>query len=114
MTDRVPDYKRTIVVTFRVSASEHAVLIDAAARAKLPPSTYARHAALSVPITVKVFQSFAPEDVAQLKRLGNLLNQIARAIWRGRFFPATEAHLGAVLAELRQVLRTLMHVRPVP
>jgi hypothetical protein len=108
LTDKSTEHHRTIVVTFRLSASEHADIVLAAKQVNLPPSVYVRHAALAKPLVVKSYNTLAPEDVAQLKRLGNLLNQIARAIWRGRIFPATEQHLGAALAEIRHLLATIL------
>ncbi len=105
MTKQTVDNKRTIIITFRVNAAELGSLQQAAARARLSPSAYIRHAALSIPIRVKAFLSLDPADVAQLKRLGNLLNQIARALWRGRFERTTEIALREVLAELRSALR---------
>lgn len=108
LTDKSTDHHRTIVVTFRLSAAEHADVVLAAQRVNLPPSVYVRHAALAKPLVVKSYDTLAPEDVAQIKRIGNLLNQIARALWRGRCIPATEDHLNAVLAELRRVLATAL------
>ena len=104
LTKQTSETKKTIIITFRVSAAEHAVLQDAANRAKLSPSAYIRHAALSIPIRVRSFLTLSPGDVAQLKRLGNLLNQVARASWRGRFGHTTEIALREVLSELRTLL----------
>jgi len=85
LTRRPGDAHRTIILTTRLSPDEHAALLDAAARAGLPPSAYLRQAALGANLTVRSFVSLDPEDLVQLKRLGHLLNQIARAGWRGRF-----------------------------
>lgn len=108
MTNKSAEHHRTIVVTFRLSAAEHADVVLSAQRVNLPPSVYVRHAALAQPLIVNSYDTLAPEDAAQIKRLGNLLNQIARALWRGRCVPATEDHLNAVLAELRRVLSTVL------
>lgn len=107
MTKQTPDSKRTIIITFRMSAGELSALKTAADRARLSPSAYIRHAALSIPIRVRSFLSLSPGDIAQLKRLGNLLNQIARGIWRGRFERTTEIALGEVLSELRTLLEAV-------
>lgn len=98
---------RTLILSIRLTPAEHTVISTAAARATLPISSFVRTAALSLPITIKNFASLAPEDIGQLKRLGNLLNQIARAGWRGRFTPATDELLASVLLELRIALRKL-------
>lgn len=111
MTTQRTQTHRTIILTTRLSPDEHAAILAAAAQAGLPPSAYLRHAALAAPIIVRSFVSLAPEDLGQLKRLGNLLNQIARAGWRGRFTRQTEEMLAAVLLELRIALRKLS--RPV-
>lgn len=110
LTKRTKTY-RTIILPVRLSPEEHAAILERAGRACLPPSTYVRHAALAAPLVVRSFVSLAPEDLGQLKRLGNLLNQIARAGWRGRFTRQTEELLAAVLLELKISLRGLS--RPV-
>ena len=107
MTTPTRDTHRTILLSTRLNADEHALLLAAAASADLPPSTYLRNAALALPIVVRRTVAMAPEDVAQVKRLGNLLNQIARAGWRGRFAPPTEELFASVLMELRITLRKL-------
>ena len=112
MTTQNGEQHRTIILTTRVNPEEHALIIEAATRANLPPSTYLRNAAIGAKLSVKSFVSMAPEDVAQLKRLGNLLNQIARAGWRGRFSPATEELYARVMLDLRSVIRQLSGARP--
>lgn len=105
------DKHRRIVLTLRLNQSEHETIMASARAAELPISTFVRCAALAAPITVRKYATLAPEDLSQLKRLGNLLNQIARAGWRGRFSAMTDEHLAAVLVELRIAFRKLS--RPV-
>ena len=95
------------MLTVRLTPQEHAAIIEAAAKATLPPSSYARQAIIGAPVTVKTFVSLAPEDLAQLKRLGNLLNQIARSGWRGRYPQQTAELLAIVSSELRITFRRL-------
>lgn len=114
MTEQSTETNRTIIMTVRVNADEHRTILEAARRADRSPSTFLRHAALSAPITVRTFVSLAPEDLGQLKMLGNLLNQIARAGWRGRFTKPTEDHLAAVLLELKFALRRLSRPKLAP
>lgn len=112
MTKHDTEHHRTIILTTRVNSEEHALILDAATRANLPPSTYLRNAATNTKLTVRTFVSMAPEDVAQLKRLGNLLNQVARSGWRGRFTRPTEELHARVMLELVTVIRRLGSVPP--
>lgn len=105
MTSKRTDTHRTIILTLRLNPEEHKSVLAVAAQAALPPSTFARHALLGTQVTTKTYISLAPEDIGQLKRLGNLLNQIARAGWRGRFTQPTEELLASVLMELKIALR---------
>lgn len=114
MTTTTTEAHRTIILTTRVNPEEHAVILDAAARTNLPPSTYIRQAALGAPITIRSFVSMAPEELAQLKRLGHLLNQIARSGWRGRFTRPTEELHATVMMELRAAIRKLSRPTPAP
>lgn len=111
MTNHNAEQHRTIILTTRVNPEEHALILEAADRAKLPPSTYLRNAAMGSRLTIRTFVSMAPEDVAQLKRLGNLLNQIARSGWRGRFTRQTEELHARVVLELLTVIRRLGSAR---
>ena len=101
------EHHRTIILTTRVNPEEHALILDAAARAELPPSTYLRSSALGARLVTKSYTRMAQEDLAQLKRLGNLLNQIARSGWRGRFTRPTEELHARVVLELQTVIRRL-------
>jgi len=105
---------RTIILSVRLTPDEHAAIAATASKAELNISTYARAAALAAPITIRTYASLAPEQLAELKRLGNLLNQIARAGWRGRFSRLTDEHLAAVLLELRATFKTLSRPHHVP
>ncbi|NBU58319.1 MAG: hypothetical protein EBS23_00785 [Betaproteobacteria bacterium] len=107
MTNQNTEQHRTIILTTRVNPEEHALIIEAAARTNLPPATYLRAAALNARLVVRTFATMAPEDLAQLKRLGNLLNQIARSGWRGRFTRPTEELHARVMLELLTVIRRL-------
>ena len=114
MTTETNEKHRTHILSIRLTPEEHASIEAIATSADLTTSAYARAAALSAPITVKTYASLAPEELAQFKRLGNLLNQITRAGWRGRFTRQTDEHLAAVLVELRIAFKTLSRPRLVP
>ncbi len=114
LTTETNEKHRTHILSIRLTPEEHAVISAMAASANLTTSAFARAAALAAPITVKTYASLAPEEIAQLKRLGNLLNQIARAGWRGRFTRQTDEHLAAVLVELRIAFKTLSRPSLVP
>lgn len=114
MTADVNEEHRNTILTVRLSSSERHRITEAALTANLSPSAFVRAVALSNPVTIRKYVSVAPEDLAQLKRLGNLLNQIARAGWRGRFSSATDEHLAAVLVELRIAFRKLSQPRATP
>ena len=105
MTTTHEDNHRTINLNIRLNADEHSAIARSAERLALPLSTYARNTLLGIPVTIKNYTALAPEDIGQLKRLGNLLNQIARAGWRGRYTQSSDQVLDAVLNELQGLLR---------
>ena len=114
MTDGSTGTHRTIVFTLRLTPEEHRALLAAAASAATPPSTFARSLVLGRPQRHHTYVRIAPEDIGQIKRLGNLLNQIARAGWRDRFTQPTNELLDSVLTDLKTTLRTLSLARPAP
>lgn len=109
-----PAEHRTLILTVRLTAAERQHIVEAAKAAETTPSGFVRDAALGNPVTLRTYVSLSPEDLSQLKRLGHLLNQIARAGWRGRFTPAADEHLNATLTELRIAFRKLSRTRLTP
>lgn len=89
----------------RCSRAELAAIEARARDAGLNASDFIRRAALGHPVEVIKLERLHPADLAQLKRLGNLLNQIARALHRGRIFRGTIDHVEAVTGDLSAIIR---------
>ncbi|KAB2914559.1 MAG: MobC family plasmid mobilization relaxosome protein [Hyphomicrobiaceae bacterium] len=97
--------KRDRLKVIRCSRAELAAIEARATAAGLNASDFIRRAALGHPVEIIKLERLHPADLAQLKRLGNLLNQIARAMHRGRLFRGTIEHAEAVMDELRLIIR---------
>lgn len=70
------DEQRKFNLNIRLNATELADLRRTAGMTGLPLSTFARRSLLGTPLTVTRWYALAPTDVTELKRLGNLLNQM--------------------------------------
>ena len=99
---------RPILMRLRLSEAERAAIDQAAALTGLCPSSYAATAAVAAaedcqPPPARVNGELRRELVEateQLARLGNLLNQLARAANSGQEIPATAGQLLDQAAEL--------------
>jgi uncharacterized protein (DUF1778 family) len=96
--------KRNMAIRVRYTFDERQAIVAKATEAGLTTSEFVRHAALGAPIKVVRLERLHPADLKQIKRLGNLMNQIARAIHRGRFLKGTLSHLDEVLDETQSLI----------
>lgn len=93
------------LIKFRISAADKATAEALASKAGQRLSDYARTRTLAGRAPAKKVvqvEAMAPELFAELSAIGNNINQIARALNRGRD-PGT-AHLAEQLAELFRVM----------
>lgn len=97
--------ERPLIRSSRYSEDEWQTITEAAARAGKLPSTFIREAALGQKITAR---RGAANDAAvkELNRIGNNLNQVARAANAGGM-PELEKSVRDSLAELVEVIRRL-------
>lgn len=97
--------ERPLIRSSRYSEAEWQAITEAAARAGKLPSTFIREAALGQKITAR---RGAANDAAvkELNRIGNNLNQVARAANAGGM-PDLERSVRESLAELVEVIRRL-------
>ncbi|MCP3959291.1 MAG: MobC family plasmid mobilization relaxosome protein [bacterium] len=96
---------RTTMIKVRVSSGEHRVLLERARECGQGTSTYMREVALgSVPRARP--RRIEQQAVNQLARIGNNLNQLARAANTSRQVELTQ-RLGEVLAEVEAAVRRL-------
>lgn len=97
--------KRTKALLVRVSPGEHRVLLERAKECGKGASTYMREVALgSVPRARP--RRIELQAIHQLARIGNNLNQLARAANTSRRVDLAE-RLGQVLAEVEAAVRSL-------
>lgn len=97
--------KRTMVLKVRLSPGEHRVLLERAGECGKGTSTYVREVALgSVPRARP--RRIEQQVVHQLARLGNNLNQLARAANATRRVELSQ-RLAQVLAEIETAIRRL-------
>jgi hypothetical protein len=99
------------VVPFRVSPDEYTELTRLAEREGLSLGSYVRSRSLEKPTTRAVRRPVVEEAVlsklvAQLGRIGNNLNQIARGIHFGERF--TQEEIQTALAQHRQILAAVI------
>jgi hypothetical protein len=96
---------RTEVVHVRMTKAERVRLEQRAAAAGLTVSAYAAQALADGRVTVEHQPAqlvLAPDVVAEFKRVGNNLNQIAHAL--NAFRPVPEGKLAATVHEFLQIL----------
>jgi hypothetical protein len=89
----------------RVSPSELAIIQERADGACRSVSEFVRAAALDKPLTVRSYKQLDPGHLAQFKRVGNPLNQIAATLHAKGMDGGTALLLHAALDELRQLIR---------
>jgi uncharacterized protein (DUF1778 family) len=89
--------RRDKAIRVRYSDAERKAIKARALDAEMTTSDFIRHSALGAPVHVVKLERLHPADLNQIKRLGNLLNQIARAMHRGRMVRGTLRHLGEVM-----------------
>ncbi|KAB2910239.1 MAG: ribbon-helix-helix protein, CopG family [Hyphomicrobiaceae bacterium] len=89
----------------RVSATELAGIQRRAADTNRSVSDFVRASALDKPITIKTYNRLDLADLAQIKRLGNLLNQIAATMHANRIDGGTALLLHSVLDEIKVIVR---------
>ena len=91
-------------IDIRVSPGELADIKQRALKTERSVSDFVRAAALDEPIAIKTYKHLDPHDLAQLKRLGNLLNQIAAKMHTVRIDGSTAFLLHSVLDDLRKIV----------
>ena len=100
--------RRSELVKFRATPEEDAAITGRAAEANLTVSEYCRAAALGLPIIVH--RDATPmEVIAQLRRIGNNLNQVLREARFNNFPPPVADECEATLRELSAYLRKLLY-----
>lgn len=100
--------KRSEVVKFRASPDEQTAIEGRAAEAKLTVSEYCRAASLGLPIIVH--RDATPmEVIAQLRRIGNNLNQVLREARFNNFPPPVADHAEETMRDLSAYLRKLLY-----
>jgi len=105
--------KRAKVVFTRLDEDEHAKLIAHAAKARLTVSSFMRLAVLGVKPPRKDAratprQRLAAEFQAELGRIGNNINQLARVANRGQYDISVHEETLAELQQLARVLRRII------
>jgi hypothetical protein len=107
LPNRAPrtDESRSEVVTLRLTKAERALVEQRASAAGLTLSAWAARMLSGGRVSVAVTPSPAlhPSLVAELKRIGNNVNQIAACLNSGRFVPVRNIALG-----LQEVLQTII------
>ena len=102
--------KRDSYIGFWASAKEKAAIEARAAEAAAPSlSHFARSASLSEPIRAGRKPTHSPELVAQLRRVGNNLNQCLKEARVGNFPPEVAVAAEEALKEVSAVLRAQLH-----
>lgn len=96
--------KRNNTIHVRYTLDERRAIVAKATEAGLTTSDFVRNAALGAPIKVVKLERLHPAELNQIKRLGNLMNQIACAMHRGRFLKGTLSHLDEVLHETQGLI----------
>lgn len=97
--------ERSKRLEIRVSAEELERIQQRAVNADKSVSDFVRAVALDKPLVIKTYDRLDPADLAQVKRLGNLLNQIALATHTGCADGGTSLLLDAVLQDVRALVR---------
>lgn len=99
------DEARTEIVHMRLTVPERLRVEQRAAAAGLTVSAWAARAVTSSEVTVEVARTstLPPGLIAELKRIGNNVNQIAAALNTGLHVPAAE-----IVAKMRDLLRSLV------
>lgn len=99
------DEARTEIVHMRLTVSERLRVEQRAAAAGLTVSAWSARAVTGAEVTVAVTPTapLPPGLIAELKRIGNNINQIAAALNTGRQVPATE-----IVAKMRDLLQALV------
>jgi hypothetical protein len=99
------DESRSEVVTLRLTRAERTLVEQRAAAAGLTLSAWAARMLSGGRVSVEVTtcEALHPSLVAELKRIGNNVNQIAASLNAGRFVPVRN-----VLSALQDVLQTIL------
>lgn len=108
------DELRSVLIGYRGTLAEHAEVRAAAGLCGLSVSAFMRSAkdsALRGTALRPVTPSTDPATVAQLRRLGNVVNQAVRLAHYGTFPPEVGAEATAALKEISSYLR-LLHYGP--
>lgn len=105
-----PDELRGQWIGFRGTAAERAAIQERASAAGFSTiSDFARAALGDVPARVRRGPSYPPEVVAQLRRLGNNVNQTLREARFGNFPPQVATAAEEALQDVSKFLRSLLH-----
>ena len=96
-------------ISFRVNDEEYAAIFARAQSIGRPVSDFARAAALGYPIRQNRPSQHSPELVAQLRRIGNNLNQCLKEAHIGNFPPQVADAAEEALREISKVLRAQFH-----
>ena len=99
---RVPP-KRSRVVSYRLTEAEYLKLDQVAQKAGLTPNELARSLARRAKgrITIKTTKQYDPAYIAQVKRIGNNLNQLAH---NSHIFNRVSPNLEQLCEELREII----------
>jgi len=102
--------RRDSYVGFWVTAEEHAAIRQRAeVSGMLAVSAFARAVALGVPVRPPARASHSPELIAQLRRIGNNLNQWVMLAHAGALSPQDAESARAAMQEISVVLRAQFH-----
>lgn len=103
--------RRDSFIGFWVTADEHArILARASASGVSAVSSFARAAALDAPVrSASRPANYSPEIVAQLRRIGNNLNQCLYEARVGNFRPSLAAATEDAIKEVSAALRAQLH-----
>jgi uncharacterized protein (DUF1778 family) len=92
-----PDERRTETLAFRLTPTERIRIEQAAARAGLPPSAYARMQAIRGRVVSSERRTLAPDLFDEPRRIGVNLNQLTRLAHIREEPPPELPHLCAAL-----------------
>ena len=102
--------RRDCYIGFWVTATERAAIEGRAAAAGVPSlSQFARASALFQRIRYGRASTHSPELVAQLRRVGNNLNQCLKEARTGNFPPAVARAAEEALKDISALLRAQLH-----
>ncbi len=103
-----PDARRSRATSIRFSPEEQAAIEGLAAQAQLSVSAYLRAAALGTRITVRD-EAVPAAVIAQLRRIGNNLNQVVRESRFNQYPPDVVAEAKSCIREIAKYIRRELH-----